>query len=107
MDYSRQTWGDGVDEYEDSAKVANAVRALRLRTGIKYMKLESGLVDPTMPADTITLPGFREVPLLSIFSNESWSYQSRPSQAQIDDLSQILGKQPRWWIDYEDPRWYQ
>ena len=107
MDYARQTWGEGVDQYEDAAKVINAVRALRLRTGIKYMALESGLTDPTMPAGTIILPGGREVPLLSIFSNEQSSYQRRPSQAQIDDLSQILGKQPRWWIDYEDPRSYQ
>ena len=107
IDYARQSWGEGVDQYEHTAKVNNGVRALRLRTGINRMALESGLVDSTLPAGTITITGGREVPLLSIFSNERSSYERRPSQAQIDELSQILGKQPRWWIDYEDPRSYQ
>jgi hypothetical protein len=104
MDYARQNLGEGV---HDRLKVNSAVRALRLRTGIKRLALESGLVDSTLPAGTITITGGREVPLLSIFSNERWSYERRPSQAQIDELSQILGKQPRWWIDYEDPRSYE
>ena len=72
---------------------------------------ESALVDHTVPADTVTLPGFRSeeelmVPVISIFSDEGPSFRKRPSQERVDRLSEIIGKQPRWWADYEDPQTY-
>ncbi|KAF8240112.1 hypothetical protein L208DRAFT_1385039, partial [Tricholoma matsutake] len=73
---------------------------------------ESALEDPSAPAGTVTIPGHRpgkiRVPLVSVFSNEGSSFPRRPSQARIDRLSEILGgNQPRWWVDYEDPRSYE
>ena len=106
MDYSRQVWGEEYEK-EDGVRINNGVRALRSRTGIKRLELESGLIEPTVAAGTIIIKGSRVdesmVPLLAIFSSEQELYQRQPSQAQLDELSQILGKQPRWWIDYEDP----
>ena len=42
---------------------------------------------------------------IAICNYERSSWQSRPNQAQVDLLSEMMGgKQPRWWIDYDDPR---
>ena len=82
---------------------------MKALTGIKTLDMETALVDPTVPDDT-AIPGYedgeRMVPIISICTNEHESYQRRPSQAQVDQLSQILGKQPRWWIDYDPPSTY-
>ena len=77
------------------------------------LDLESALIDDTVPSNVATIPGHNpeeigefRVPLTSIFSNESESFKRRPSQEKVDRLSEILGKQPRWWVDYDDPRDY-
>ena len=79
---------------------------MRTRTGIN-LKFETALTEPGVNANAI--PGHRlgedMVPIVSIF-NDLVSLRRRPTQAQVDRLSEILGKQPRWWADYEDPRMY-
>ena len=89
--------------------LSNGLLIMRALTGIKTLEMETALVDPTAPDDTAILRDEDEeqmVPIISICSNERESYQRRPSQAQVDQLSQILGKQPRWWIDYDPPLYY-
>jgi hypothetical protein len=46
------------------------------------------------------------VPILTICTTQSRSYHKRPKQSQVDQLSQFVGKQPKWWVDFEDPAWY-
>ena len=90
--------------------LCTGVRIMKARTGIKTLGMETALVDPTVPGDTVI--GYSEeersgmVPIISICTTERESYKRRPSQAQVDQLSQILGKQPRWWIDYDPPSSY-
>ncbi|KAF8805221.1 hypothetical protein BYT27DRAFT_7169384 [Phlegmacium glaucopus] len=94
----------------DWALTSKAVDVLIAQTRIRTLDMETALVNPTAPGDTI-IPGSRPeepmVPILAICSNDPESYQRRPSQAQVDQLSHILGRQPRWWIDYELPSSYQ
>jgi hypothetical protein len=111
IDYARTHWKDA-EKFDDSAKVSTAIKFLRRHSRIKSLVYESALVDSTAPVGTANRPGHRPgefmVPLLSIFSDERSSYKRRPTQAEVDHLSQIMGgKQPRWWIDYEDPRTYE
>jgi hypothetical protein len=97
-------------QYDDMSKASAAIQLLMSRSGAKRLEFEAALVDHTVPPDAVTIPGNRpgeiRVPLISIFSNERPSFKKRPSQEQVDRLSQIIGKQPRWWVDYEDPRSY-
>jgi len=87
-----------------------AVHVLIAKTRIRTIDMETAFVNPTVPGDTIiegNRPEEPMVPILSICSNEPELYRRRPSQAQVDQLSHILGRQPRWWIDYELPSSYQ
>ena len=111
VDYAKLHWNDA-DQYDDLAKASAAIKFLRRSSHINTLEFESALVDSTVPPETILTPGHRRgepmVPLIAICSNEKPSYKKRPSQAEVDALSQIIGgKQPRWWVDYEDPRSYE
>jgi hypothetical protein len=101
---------DSIDlPYDDFSKASAAMGLLRIHSGIKHLGIESAIKDHTAPSDTVTVPGrpgVVRVPIVSIFTDEGPSYNRRPSQEQVDRLSQILGKQPRWWVDYNDPRSY-
>ena len=104
-------WGSiDSEHFDDLSRASAALKLLRVHSGIKRLAVESALKDDAAPPDTVTipdnLPGENRVPLISIFSDEGSSLRRRPTQEQVDRLSQIMGKQPRWWIDYEDPRSY-
>lgn len=110
INYARTHWEDA-EQYNDLAQVSTAIKFLRAHSRIKSLVYESALAN-TAPVGTILIPGHRPgeqmVPILSIFSNEESEFKRRPSQVEVDRLSQIMGgKQPRWWIDYEDPRSYE
>ena len=93
------------EEYDDLAKVSVAIYLLKVNSGIKGLEYESALPDPK--AATAASYQGTTVRLLSIFSNEVSSFPRRPSQEKVDRLSEILGgKQPKWWVDAEDPRSY-
>ena len=103
---AHRSWGP---EFDDLSKASGAMKLLRKHSGIKGLKFETGIKDPNI--DAITMPGSRGngeicVPLISIFSDEGPSIKKRPSQEQVDRLSEIMGKQPRWWADYENPETY-
>ena len=98
-------------DFDDLAKISAGIQLLRAHTCIKGLRFESALNDPAAPTGTVTIPGSRpgepRVPVLSIFSNEGPSYKRRPSQEQVARLVQIMGRHPRWWLDYDDPRSYE
>ena len=73
---------------------------LRAQTGITKLGPEKALMNPAYPDDAVLSIGELEIPILSMFTNKPGSYKRRPSQQQIDYLSRILGRKPRWWIDY-------
>jgi hypothetical protein len=111
VDYAKLHWNDA-DRYDDLTKASTAIKFLRSKSHINTLQFESALVDRTVPAGTALTPGHRRgepmVPLIAICSDEKPSYKKRPSQAEVDLLSQMMGgKQPRWWVDYEDPRSYE
>jgi hypothetical protein len=111
-DYSNKHWPYADNEcYDTLSKAIDAVQLLGRHSGIKRLYLESALVDRAATSDTVTIPGSRpgeiRVPVLSIFSDERSSFKKRPSQEQVDRLSNIIGRQPRWWVDYDDPRTYE
>ena len=110
VDYANTHWNNA-GQYDKFAKVSTAIKLLRRESSIQGLQFEAALVDRTVPPETILIPGHRSgelmVPLLAICSNEAPSYKKRPSQAQVAQLSELMGgKQPRWWVDYEDPRSY-
>ena len=114
VDYATTHWSwDPIDGacYDDLSKASGAIKLLSIHSGIKRLAFESALKDHTTPSDAVTIPGHRHgeirVPLISIFSDEGPSFKRRPSQEQVDRLSKIIAKQPRWWLDYEDPRTYE
>ena len=112
VDYSNTHWrwdpaGGG---YDVLSKASGAMQLLRSHSGIRRLELESALLDHTAPSNTVTIPGYRpgeiRVPIVSIFSDEDPLFKRRPSQEKVDRLLEIIGKQPRWWIDYDVPRTY-
>ena len=103
-------WGPLDRNVDDLSRATAAMKLLRMNTRIAGLRFESALKEPGVDAVTTPgskgLPGDVRVPLISIFSDERPSYRKRPSQEQVDLLSEIIGKQPRWWADYEDPETY-
>ena len=100
---------EGVERYDDHAKVSAALFLLRAHSNIKNLEYESALPDPKAATDIPKTAWYQgpTVRLLSIFSNEPSSFPKRPRQEKVDRLSEILGgKQPKWWVDAEDPRSY-
>ena len=96
--------------YDTLSKASAAIQVFRRQSGIKRLEYEMVLKDYSVPSDAASIPGLRlgdeRVPIVAIFSNESTSFKKRPSQERVDRLSEIMGKQPRWWVDYDDPRTY-
>ena len=94
VDFATRHWVKKADEFDRIEKIQSALLLLSVQTGIQSIVLESALVDPAAPADTIIIPRFRvnepRVRLLSNFTDEQWSYQRRPSQAQVDQFFQRL-----------------
>ena len=108
MDYFKTHWPQG-SSCDVFTKTVGGVHFLRNHSDIKHLDLESAFKDETAPSNVVTIPGRPgeiRVPIISIFSNERTSYKKRPSQEQVDRLTEIMGKQPRWWLDYEDPDTY-
>lgn len=107
--WSNAHWG-GIEKYDDVAKATAAIHLLTAYVGIKSLTYECAFKDHTAPLDVVAIPGRPgevRLRILSNFSNEVSSFKRRPSQEQVDRLSQIMGKQPRWWVDYDDPRSYE
>jgi hypothetical protein len=98
-------------DFDDISKITGGVKLLGFHSGIKRLQLESALMDRAAPSNTVTMLGYRpgeiRVPIISIFSDEGPSFRNRPSQEQVDRLSQLMGKHPRRWADYVDPRTYR
>ena len=108
IDYSNEHM-ERAEECDDSAKVSGALFLLRGASGIKKLEYELALPDPKAAISIPTGARYQGavVRLLSIFSNEVSSFPKRPRQEKVDRLSEILGgKQPKWWVDAEDPRSY-
>ncbi|KAF8805222.1 hypothetical protein BYT27DRAFT_7243362 [Phlegmacium glaucopus] len=107
IEYAKANHARGRYSWELMSQVVDILIA---KTGIRTLETETALVNPTVPGDTIirgNRPEEPMVPLLAICCNAPKSLRRRPSQAQVDQLSLILGRQPRWWIDYELPSSYQ
>ncbi|TFY79381.1 hypothetical protein EWM64_g4631 [Hericium alpestre] len=101
MEYARKHLGP-----ERSAKVrpiqqlSYARNRLRRKTGIRTLALSIARRDETTPPNpALTVMG--NICILSIFTAGGSSYRNRPTQAQVDQLTKILGCQPRWWVDGE------
>ena len=110
IDYAVKHWSWGPIAISKLSKIIEGLALLGFHSGINCLKFESAKLDRAAPLNTVTMPGRPgevRVPVISIFSDEGSSYRKRPSQEQVDRLSELMGKQPRWWIDYVDPRSYR
>jgi hypothetical protein len=98
LDYSKTHHKD-YEGYDDSSLIGGAIYLLKAHSGIRTLKYHSALINNTVPPDKNIeglQPGEQMVPILSIFSSKS--YKKRPNQVQVDTLTQIMGRQPMWWI---------
>lgn len=91
-------------------KMDGGLKLLRMHSGINLLEVETALKDDRTPSNAELIlgsrPGEMRHTIISIFCNEGPSFKKRPSQEQVDRLSEILGKQPRWWVDSDDPASY-
>ena len=111
VDYTQLHWNDA-DQYDNLGKASATMKLLRRSSHINTLEFKLALVDSTVPPETILTPGHQcgepMVLLMAICGNKKPLYKKWPSQAEVDTLSQIIGgKQLRWWVDYEDPWWYE
>ncbi|KAG2360719.1 hypothetical protein BDR07DRAFT_1461830 [Suillus spraguei] len=44
--------------------------------------------------------------VLYIFSDQWDSYDRRPTQEQVDELTMFVGREPQWWVDIMPPGFY-
>jgi hypothetical protein len=80
---------------------------LQAQTGIK-VRSKRACEDPNYSTNTIIRMASVEggdpmVPILTICTTQSRSHHKRPKQSQVEKLSEFVGKQPKWWVDFEDP----
>ena len=92
-------------------KMDGGLKLLRMHSGINRLEVETALKDDRTPLNAELILGsrpgeMRHTVIMSIFSIEGPSFKRRPSQEQVDRLLEILGKQPRWWVDSDDPASY-
>lgn len=80
----------------------HGLHLVRIRTGAQRIFLTAGRIDydrlPRHPPPFVAPNGI--VPLVAVCSSESSSYRKRPSQEQIDRLTDILGTPPQWWTAF-------
>jgi hypothetical protein len=110
INYARAYLQKDFAAYDNTAIMIVAANILQIQTGIKTLELKIACVDPDPNAsrDTIVPSGKQAeqwmVPVLSICTTGPGSYRNRPKQSQVDQLSEIVGKQPKWWV--KNTSWY-
>ncbi|KAG2066941.1 hypothetical protein BDR04DRAFT_1106023 [Suillus decipiens] len=40
------------------------------------------------------------VTVLHIFSDQPRNYRQRPTQEQVDEIAEFMGREPQWWVDW-------
>ena len=75
-----------------------AVKILRHRLRYKNLDVQTVFTIDTPVSRRVAPVPPRGRPIVAICSSEHRSFQRRPSQAQVDALQQIMGKEAKWWI---------
>jgi hypothetical protein len=98
LDCSKTHYTD-IESFDDSALIGGALYILRRHSEIRTLKCNAAVPNDAAPSDRSIEADYypRMVPILSIFS--SISYRMSPNQAQVNTLTQIMGRQPMRWID--------
>jgi hypothetical protein len=101
-----------IDLEDKIFKLHYATRILQEQTGIDQLEFRS--VDAARHKNTPApdLEGNQKIgpfskkkaglTIVAVCSNLRTSFRKRPSQAKIDHLKEILGGEPKWWIDPQD-----
>lgn len=75
------------------------VTCLKSETGIRTpLTFKTAFVDHTNKH----LPRWENpprIPIISVTSSYSLEFDKRPTQEQMDKLTELLGTTPRWWLD--------
>ena len=61
VEYGTAHWcrGPPHNRYDDLSRASGAMKLLRKHSGIKRLRFEAALIDHTVPADAVTIPGKR------------------------------------------------
>jgi hypothetical protein len=81
--------------------VGAVIHLLKVHSGICTLEYHLALVDSSFSTDRSIeghQPGELMVLILSVYTCQHFSYRKRPSQVQVDHLTQIMGRQPRWYL---------
>ncbi|KAI0059563.1 hypothetical protein BV25DRAFT_1828803 [Artomyces pyxidatus] len=106
LDYSRRHEhflqpGEHIDDEFD--RMSLTVNVLRIQTGIPRLICEWARPPKVLPPGVEIGPD-KEILVLSVLSTTVESWETRPSQAQVDVLQSIMGdKKLRWWRDFYHP----
>ncbi|KDQ60011.1 hypothetical protein JAAARDRAFT_191445 [Jaapia argillacea MUCL 33604] len=73
------------------------LRRIKMKTRVK-LTVHFGRIDAKTPPEAV-VPGEGFVQILAVCTNERHSYKARPTQKQVDTLTRIFGRSPRWWVD--------
>jgi len=71
---------------------------LRQHSGAHMLRIktENALIPPSRKSTPLPEGGG---PIITVCSSESRSFRKRPTEQQINALKQIMGKEPKWWVD--------
>jgi hypothetical protein len=105
--YARNEFKEAVQGKNILSLMMTTRNSLIRRTGIKTIAYECGILDDDAPTEAAAVSedrlGRKQTFLLSICSNESRQWRRRPSQEQLDKIISIVGREPRWWVDWDCP----
>ncbi|GLB45162.1 hypothetical protein LshimejAT787_2000670 [Lyophyllum shimeji] len=83
---------------------------LRIVTNHDDINVQPAKIDDETPANATVYepePGVKHIAILCIceFHKEAWP--RRPTLAQVKELTEIMGTEPRWWTDFNPFEYYE
>jgi hypothetical protein len=85
---------------------SNACYNFKKKFGISSLGTGASFLPPgqVIPAECMC---DRYVYVFYICTDQPSNYRWRPTQKQVDELSKLVGREPKWWVDHLSTSFYQ
>lgn len=99
---------DPTEKYNELDLFMFGIRCLQRATSIRTLAFEQASKVADKPTPPNVYRRHNKIPVLCICTSEWEELRCRPTQAQVDKLTALLGNKqtPRWWTDVSDPESY-
>ncbi|KAG2359148.1 hypothetical protein BDR07DRAFT_1415810 [Suillus spraguei] len=82
----------------DENVYGNPIYGFRTYFGISSIGTASAILLPGQIVPAECMDG-KFVTVLYIFNDQPHNYRYRPTQEQVDEITEFVGREPQWWLD--------